>query len=51
MPEERVGEYTEGYSENYIRLYVAQPVAHKCRVRAVRAVKDGLLAVPEPEIR
>ena len=51
VPEERVGEYTEGYSENYIRLYVAQPVAHKCRVRAVRAVKDGLLAVPEPEIR
>lgn len=44
VPEEEKDGYTEGYSENYIRLYLAGGAGHAVRVRAVRAFKDGLLA-------
>lgn len=44
VPEERRKGYTEGYSENYIRLYVAGGAEGRTRVRAVGAFKDGLLA-------
>ena len=44
MPEERCGEYTVGYSENYIRLYVAGNAERRVRVRAIAAHGDGLLA-------
>lgn len=44
VPEERCGEYTVGYSENYIRLYVAGNAERRVRVRAIAAHGDGLLA-------
>lgn len=45
VPEEVRGGYTEGYSENYIRLYIAGGTDKTARVRAEGAFKDGLLAV------
>ena len=44
VPEERCGEYTVGYSENYIRLYVAGNAERRVRVRAIAAYGEGLLA-------
>ncbi len=46
VPEEERGGFTEGYSENYIRLYVRGGVAKKTRVRAEERYKDGLLCTP-----
>ena len=45
VPEERKGEYTVGYSENYIRLYVAGEIARKTRVVALSPYQDGLKAI------
>ena len=47
VPEEKKGEYTTGYSQNYIRLYVRGEVLKKARVVAVEVMEDGLLAVQE----
>lgn len=47
VPEERKGEYTVGYSQNYIRLYVSGEIAKKARVVAAQPFEDGLLAVQE----
>ena len=49
IPEEEKNGYTVGYSENYIRLYLAGgvPTGQKVRVRAVALFEDGLLAEPE----
>ena len=47
VPEERKGEYTVGYSQNYIRLYVRGEIAKKARVVAAQPFEDGLLAVQE----
>ncbi len=47
VPEERKGEYTVGYSQNYIRLYVCGEIAKKARVVAAQPFEDGLLAVQE----
>lgn len=47
VPEERKGEYTVGYSQNYIRLYVRGDIAKKARVVAAQLFEDGLLAVQE----
>lgn len=47
VPEEEKGGYTEGYSENYIRLYVHGSVKKRTRVRALERYKDGLLCAPE----
>ncbi len=47
VPEERKGEYTVGYSQNYIRLYVRGDIAKKARVVAAQPFEDGLLAVQE----
>lgn len=44
VPEEMSGGYTVGYSENYIRLYVAGRAERRTRVRAVAAHGEGLLA-------
>ena len=44
VPEEQKGEYTVGYSENYIRLYVPGVLEKKARVRAAAPFRDGLLA-------
>lgn len=46
IPEEEKDGYTVGYSENYIRLYLAGGVesGKKLRVRAVALFADGLLA-------
>ena len=49
IPEEEKNGYTVGYSENYIRLYLAGgvPTGQKVRVRAVALFEDGLLAERE----
>ena len=47
VPEEERGGFTEGYSENYIRLYVRGSVKKRTRVRALERYKDGLLCAPE----
>lgn len=47
VPEERKGEYTVGYSQNYIRLYVRGDIEKKARVVAAQPFEDGLLAVQE----
>lgn len=46
IPEEEKNGYTVGYSENYIRLYLAGGAlaGQKVRVRAVALFEDGLLA-------
>lgn len=46
VPENCIDGYTEGYSENYIRLYVAGEMEKRpTRVRAERLFKDGLECV------
>lgn len=47
VPEEEKDGCTEGYSENYIRLYVRGSVKKRTRVRAFERYKDGLLCAPE----
>ena len=43
IPERFDGEYTDGYSENYIRLYLPQETDKKpLKVRATRLFEDGL---------
>ncbi len=44
VPEERREGFTQGYSENYIRLYTEEELTQRTKVRAVRPFKDGLLA-------
>ncbi len=45
ITEEKVGEYTVGYSENYIRIYVQGCLPEsKIKVRLLSAFKDGALA-------
>ena len=44
VPERCIDGYTEGYSENYIRLYVAGKIGKEpTLVRAVKQFQDGLL--------
>lgn len=46
VPENCYDGYTEGYSENYIRVYVAGEMEkHPTHVRVERLFKDGVLAV------
>ncbi len=47
VPEEEKEGFTVGYSQNYIRLYVAGKVDKRGKVRAVRPYADGLLAERE----
>ena len=47
VPEEEKDGYTEGHSENYIRLYVRGSVKKRTQVRAFERYKDGLLCAPE----
>ena len=49
VPEEERGGFTEGYSENYIRLYVRGSVGKRTRVRALERFRDGLHCTPEEE--
>ena len=49
VPEEERDGFTEGYSENYIRLYVRGSVGKRTRVRALERFRDGLLCTPEEE--
>ena len=51
VPEEEKDGMTEGYSENYIRLYVPGRISSKEMVRAVRPYGDGLLCerIQEPK--
>lgn len=49
VPEEERGGFTEGYSENYIRLYVRGSVGKRTCVRALERFRDGLLCTPEEE--
>ncbi len=44
VPEEEKDGYCEGYSQNYIRLYLAGGARGRIRVRAGLPFKDGLLA-------
>ena len=48
IPEEEKDGYSVGYSENYIRLYLAGrvPSGEKLRVRALSLFEDGMLAEP-----
>ena len=52
VPEHCIDGYTEGYSENYVRLYVAGDIGkHPTHVCAEKPFKDGLLCtVVEKEI-
>ena len=43
IPEEVQGEYTVGYSENYIRLYYKGECQMPCVVQAVKPYEQGLL--------
>lgn len=43
IPEEVQGEYTVGYSENYIRLYYKGECKEPCLVQAVKPYEQGLL--------
>ncbi len=46
VPENCIDGYTEGYSENYIRIYVAGEMEKRpTQVRVERLFKDGVLAV------
>ncbi len=46
LPEEVKGEYTEGYSENYLRLYVKENLPHSpVKVKVVNPYKEGAIAV------
>lgn len=48
VPEQFDGEYTEGYSENYIRVYVRGDIGKQpTRVRVEGLLKDGVLAAVE----
>lgn len=49
IAEESDGEYTVGYTDNYIRVYVEGnlPVGGKYRVKLIKKYKDGVLAVNE----
>lgn len=47
VPEEQKDGYTVGYSENYIRLYLAGKTDGKTRVRAKELFRDGLRAERE----
>lgn len=49
VPEEQKGEYTVGYSENYIRLYAKEDLRHRTRVLALERHADGLLVRPADE--
>ena len=45
LPEEKNGDYTEGYSQNYIRLYVQNNLDEKIKnVILTKAYKDGAIA-------
>ncbi len=44
VPEESRNGHCEGYSQNYIRLYLAGEAKGRIRVRAGQPFKDGLLA-------
>ena len=47
IPEQCIGGYTEGYSENYIRLYVEGDMEKRpTHVRVERLFKDGVLVKP-----
>lgn len=51
VPENCVGGYTEGYSENYIRVYVAGEMGKQpTRVRVEGLFKDGVIARRASEI-
>lgn len=45
--EEEKNGYTQGYGENYIRLYLPGKHTGKIAVRALRPFEEGLLAEPE----
>lgn len=48
VPEHCIDGFTEGYSENYVRVYVAGEMEkRRTRVRVERIFKDGVLAVKE----
>ncbi|MBQ8375212.1 MAG: tRNA (N(6)-L-threonylcarbamoyladenosine(37)-C(2))-methylthiotransferase MtaB [Clostridia bacterium] len=48
VPENRIGEYTEGYSENYIRVYARGEFGKEpTRVRVEGLYQDGVIAVKE----
>ena len=50
VPENCFDGYTEGYSENYIRVYVEGEIGKDpTHVRVERSFKDGVLAVKIPE--
>ncbi len=49
IAEETVGDYTAGYTDNYIRIYVQGNLTagEKYRVKLIKLFKDGVLAVNE----
>ncbi len=52
VPETYENEYTQGYSENYIRVYVAGETEKRpTRVRVESVFQDGVLAVAENKIK
>ncbi len=48
LPEEKKGEYTEGYTDNYIRVYVKDFEGEKefARIKLVELHEDGAIAIP-----
>ncbi len=49
IAEETVGDYTAGYTDNYIRVYTqgSLTAGEKYRVKLIKLFKDGVLAVNE----